>query len=60
MNNYYIKCMFYKYELNSGFINEKSWDFQLKSILDELGFSYQTCNWKWSSKACTTNIFKAV
>ena len=27
-------------ELNSGFINENSWVFQLKSILDELGFSY--------------------
>ena len=27
-------------ELNSGFINENSWVFQLKSILDELGYSY--------------------
>ena len=27
-------------ELNSGFINGNSWVFQLKSILDELGFSY--------------------
>ena len=37
-------------ELNSGIINENNWAFQLKSILDELGFSYL-----WNDQ-CISNL----